>query len=77
MITASEAKDLVRSNIKITSVVMNHNTTGQSCGNVYYKQVLISEDINLTIECAYHRSKEKNNEVLMELFEIALNKLIF
>ena len=40
-------------------------TGGQSCGIIYSKQRLYSEELDLTIETGYHRSK---NRILFTLF---------
>jgi hypothetical protein len=49
---------------------------GQHCGMRYPKQSLYSEDLNLKIELGYHRSQHKNIEILKEIFNLAIDKLI-
>ena len=70
-----EIKQQIRDNIKFKSI-NPPQTGGQSCGIIYSKQRLYSEELDLTIETGYHKSTFKNNELLLELFESALNNLI-
>jgi len=49
---------------------------GQQCGIPVVKQQLISDELSLKIEIAYHRSPYKNRELLMKAFEAVLNELV-
>ena len=70
-----EIKQQIRDNLKF-EIATPPETGGQSCGIIYIKQRLYSEELDLTIETGYHKSTFKNNELLLELFNLALNNLI-
>ncbi len=71
----TEAKQLIKKNAKFedcTPVIRG----GQSCGIIYSRQRLYSEELDLTIETGYYRSTLKNRELLFTLFDLALDDLI-
>lgn len=70
-----EVKQKIKDNIKFENIIPP-KTGGQSCGIMYSPQRLYSEDLDLTIETGYHRSTLKNRELLVKLFELALDDLI-
>lgn len=70
-----EAKQKIRNNVKIETI-NPPKISGQSCGIIYSKQRLYSEELDLTIETGYYKSSLKNREILFTLFDLALNDLI-
>ena len=70
-----EVKQQIKNNVKFETV-NPPQTGGQSCGIVYSKQRLYSEELDLTIETGYHRSQLKNRELLFTLFDLALDDLV-
>lgn len=70
-----EIKEQIRNNVKFETV-NPPQTGGQSCGIIYSKQRLYSEELDLMIETGYHRSQFKNKELLVTLFDLALDDLV-
>ena len=70
-----EVKQQIKNNVKFETV-NPPQTGGQSCGIIYFKQRLYSEELDLTIETGYYRSQLKNRELLFTLFELALDDLV-
>ena len=70
-----EVKQQIKNNVKFETV-NPPQTGGQSCGIIYFKQRLYSEELDLTIETGYYRSHLKNRELLFTLFDLALDDLV-
>jgi hypothetical protein len=68
-------KQQIRDNVKITTVVPP-KTSGQSCGKITWTQRLYSEELDLTIETNYGGYPHKNRDLLLMLFEHALDEFI-
>lgn len=71
-----EIKEQIRNNLKFETI-NPPETGGQSCGIIYSKIRLYSEDLDLTIETGHYRSRVKNKELLLKLFDSALDDLIY
>ena len=72
----NEIKESVKKNVKITNSPIKEKG-GQSCGIIFPKQELYSEELDLKIIVGYHKSTIKNRELLIKLFNIALDDLVF
>jgi len=72
---SEESKNIIRSNAKI-STVNPPITGGQTCGVTFPKVRLYSEELDLTIETGYYRTNQKNIELLMKMFNLALNEIV-
>lgn len=70
-----EVKQQIRNNVKFQTI-NPPKLGGQSCGLNYSKQRLYNEELDLTIEIGYHRSHLKNKELLLKIFDVALDELI-
>jgi hypothetical protein len=70
-----EVKQQIRNNVKFESI-NPPQIGGQSCGMIYSKQRLYSEELDLTIETGHYRSQLKNRNLLFTLFDLALDDLI-
>ena len=73
--TIEELKEIIRKNISVKL----HDTTvvgGQSCGLMPRTVVLKSEELSLEIIFGHNRSQLKNKEFVVDLFEVALDKII-
>lgn len=71
-----EVKQQIKDNIK-WEVIPPPQMGGQSCGVRYSKQRLYSEELDLMIETGYHKSQMKNRELLLTLFDKAVEKMIY
>lgn len=72
--TTEERKEAIRSKIQWDN--SRQNVGGQHCGLIYPAAILISEDLDFRIEIGYHRSRHKNRQLAMVLFEMTLDELI-
>ena len=52
------------------------NRGGQSCGMINPEVTLYSEDFGIKITVCSHKSKFKNKELALTLFELAMDDLI-
>jgi len=75
MTAIAEVKEKITANVKI-STVKPPETGGQTCGVTFPKIRLYSEDLDLTIETGYYRTNQKNIELLMKMYNIALNEIV-
>jgi len=75
MTAIAEVKEKITANVKI-STVNRPITGGQACGVTFPKIRLYSEDLDLTIETGYYRTNQKNIELLMKMYNIALNEIV-
>lgn len=73
----NKAKAEIRSNIRWTTVPFHEDKSGGQCVSIVRNnQKLISDDLDLSIIVGSCRGAIENRELAMELFEVALNKLI-
>jgi len=49
---------------------------GQHCGMITYPTVIYHPDLNIKISVGYYKANYKNKQIAIELFELALLKLI-
>ena len=76
-LTKDEIKQKIKDNVKWDSKRQEPEATGgQSCGMPSYPIILISEELNLEITIGYYKSRLKNQELAIALFEITLDELI-
>lgn len=72
-----EVKQQIKDNVKWEVIPPPSPTGGQSCGMRYSKLKLHSEELDLMIETGYHKSQMKNRELLLTLFNQAVEKMIY
>jgi protein subunit release factor A len=63
-----EIKQTVLNNLK-KEPINEAPAGGQSCGMPDPRVRIYSEDLNIAIECGYHRSKLKNCDMITKIFE--------
>lgn len=72
-----EVRQQVRDNVRFEVLPPPSPMGGQSCGVKYSKLRLYSEELDLRIETGYHKSQMKNKELLLTLFDRAVEKMIY
>ncbi len=76
MKTIEELKQEIRDNVKIESVDPP-KTGGQTTGRISQKIRLHSEDLQFTIEAECYNNRQRNKELLMTLFELVIDEMIY
>lgn len=70
-----EEKDTIKRNIK-WETPRSENPGGQSCGIMGRSVTLVSEELDLKIHVGFHRGQLANRNLVMTLFELALDDLV-
>lgn len=67
-------KQIVRDNMKISS--RHHTSGGQTTGFIDPGVILYSEELDLKIEIGQYKSRLKNQQFAVILFELALDEFV-